>query len=97
MSAPKGNQNAAKGKRWEAAITRALEAYPNPPTDEGKSQLMIALDKAAYAFVSNLFENKELSYFKELGDRLDGKPAQAIVGDPEQPVSVAFGWMKPNS
>ena len=29
---------------------------------------------------------------KELIDRLDGKPAQAIVGDPDNPLNHVFGW-----
>lgn len=88
MSAPIGNQNAAKGKRWLAAIERAIASWPNEPSPEGKSQLMIGIDKAAHLFVKNLLTDNNLAYFKEFGDRLDGKPAQTILGDEENPLQV---------
>lgn len=39
---------------------------------------MKAIDAAADIFVAQLFDAKDLGYFKELGDRLDGKPKQQI-------------------
>ena len=30
---------------------------------------------------------------KEIGDRLDGKPAQALVGDRSQPVELTIRWL----
>lgn len=86
MSAPIGNQNAAKGKRWLAAIERAIASWPDEPSPEGKSQLMIGIDKAAHLFVKNLLTDNNLAYFKEFGDRLDGKPAQTIQGSEENPI-----------
>lgn len=80
MGAPLGNQNAAKGKRWQAAIERALErrATGQPrPTDV--SALIQGLDMAADLFVQNLFGTGDLGYFKELGDREDGKAAQSVA------------------
>lgn len=89
MGAPLGNQNAAKAKRWTAAIERALErrATGKPrPTDV--SDLIAGLDAAADEFVAQIFADKDLGYFKELGDRLDGKPSQAVDlgSDPDRPV-----------
>ena len=89
MGAPLGNQNAAKGKRWAAAIERALERKATgqqPPADV--SALIRGMDLAADLFVSTLFADKDLGYFKELGDRTDGKPSQAIDlgSDPDRPV-----------
>ncbi len=81
MGAPLGNQNAAKGKRWEAALERAFarRATGEPiPTDS--SPFMQGIDQAATIFVSQLFEIKELGYFKELADRLDGRAVQGIEG-----------------
>lgn len=91
MGAPVGNQNAAKGKRWAAAIERALIRRATGKTleDAGeRSELIMGLDLAAEQFVEQLFVNKDLGYFKELGDRTDGKPAQTIAGDPEAPLSI---------
>lgn len=79
MGAPVGNQNAAKGKRWAAAIERALERRATgKPRPDDVSDLVKGLDMAADLFVAQLFESKDLGYFKELGDREDGKPKQQI-------------------
>lgn len=72
MAAPLGNQNAAKGRKWSAAIERALaKRY-------GK-ELAEALDELAMKFIEAV-EKGDLQAFKEFGDRIDGKPAQAITG-----------------
>jgi hypothetical protein len=77
--APPGNTNAKDGRMWRDAVRRAVLA------DDGRRLRMIAdalLDKAAEGDVSAI---------RELGDRLDGKPAQMIgVGqDPNAaPVTV---------
>lgn len=95
MGAPLGNQNAAKAKRWQAAIERALErrATGQPrPTDV--SQLIAGLDLAADEFVARMLEDKDLGYFKELGDRLDGKPKQTIGGDEDAPLEMRIGWKR---
>lgn len=66
MGAPAGNRNASKSKLWEDAIRRAVLA------DDGRRLRAIAerlLDKAAEGDVAAM---------KEVGDRLDGKPRQAI-------------------
>jgi hypothetical protein len=79
MGAPFGNQNAAKGKRWAAAIERAIErqATGQPrPTDV--STAVAGLDMAAELFVLEMLANKDLAYFKEFGDRIDGKPNQTV-------------------
>ena len=91
MSAPLGNQNAAKAKRWTAAIERALERRASgkaPPED--RSDLIKGIDEAATVFVAELFEKKDLAYFKEFGDRTEGKPAQGVVlsGDEDNPLRI---------
>jgi hypothetical protein len=75
MAAPVGNQNAKKAKRWRDAVARALARATGQSVDAG-------LDKAADIFVAACFGG-DLSAIRELGDRFDGKPAQAIVGDDE--------------
>ena len=89
MGAPIGNQNAAKGKRWTAAVERALERRATnrePPKDVSK--FMAGIDAAADEFVKQLFDSKDLGYFKELGDRLDGKPHQTIAAEVDTNVTV---------
>lgn len=85
MGAPVGNQNAAKAKVWAAAINRALEKRAGgdkiKALDDLAEKLLLACDE------------QELAALKELGDRLDGKPAQAITGDEDSPVRMLIGWM----
>ncbi len=80
MSAPLGNRNAAKAKLWAAAIQRALE-------NRCGGDKIKALDELAEKLLANC-DQGDLAALKELGDRLDGKPAQAIVGDEESPLSI---------
>jgi hypothetical protein len=85
MGAPLGNKNAAKAKVWHAAIMRALERRTAKRED---GQLEID------ALSDNLIQHidaGDLSALKEFGDRMDGKPAQAIIGggDDDPPIKVA--------
>lgn len=77
MAAPVGNKFAAKAKIWEQAIKRALARKSNDSIDKGLDSLADKLVAAA--------ENGDQWALREIGDRLDGKPAQAIVGDDDAP------------
>ncbi|HEX3156753.1 MAG TPA: hypothetical protein VHV32_19145 [Candidatus Angelobacter sp.] len=82
MGAPFGNQNAAKGKLWSAAIQRAIERHATgqaAPTDV--SDFVRGLDAAADKFVLALFLANDLAYFKEFGDRMEGRPKQQIEAE----------------
>lgn len=68
--APIGNTNAAKSKPWAAAIDRALKKRTLSSQKE-------ALDELAEKFLTAV-ENGDISAYKELGDRLDGKAQQSI-------------------
>ena len=63
-----GNRNAANHKLWAEAIKRAI-ARRGPGLTQG-------LNKLADQFIDAV-EKGEVD-FKELGDRLDGKAAQAL-------------------
>lgn len=76
MGAPVGNQNAAKAKVWHAAILRALER--RQPAD----QRIKAIDELADKLL-DLVAAGDLPALKEFGDRMDGKPAQALIGGGE--------------
>jgi hypothetical protein len=76
--APLGNDNRARSKRWAAAIERAVEAWPNPPSDVDCSDLIKGLNAAAHAFVAKMLAEKDLGFFREFGDRIDGKAKQQI-------------------
>lgn len=79
MAAPKGNQNAAKGRQWREAINRAL-AKSGGSVDKGVIQVAQVLVEQALA--------GEQWAVLEIGNRLDGKPAQALIhqGDDDQPL-----------
>lgn len=80
MAAPIGNKNAARGKLWRAAIERALDI-------RGGGDRVQALNVLADKLLAACAEG-DLAALKELGDRLDGKPAQTIAGDPENPLEI---------
>lgn len=69
MAAPIGNQNAKKAKRFEEAIRKAL-ARAHGSVDDGLQVLASKLVAAA--------ENGDQWALREVADRIDGKPSQAI-------------------
>jgi hypothetical protein len=80
MGAPVGNSNASRGKVWRAAIERALETRSRLEQKHAVDTLAgVLLDKAAEG---------DMAALKELGDRLDGKPAQTVGSDPDQPLRL---------
>jgi hypothetical protein len=81
--APVGNRNAAKAKRWQDALVKALARFTSDEIQAGQ-----ALDKIAENVVIKALAGDKDSIM-EIGNRLDGKPAQAIVGDDSaDPISV---------
>jgi len=92
MAAPKGNQNAAKAKLWTAAIERALAKRSRVDAKE-------ALDELAEKLLGKCDEG-DMAALKELGDRLEGKPAQAIIGggedDPPLTVKGVIELVRPD-
>lgn len=74
-----GNKNAAKAKRWQKALERAL-ARVGGDVDKG-------LDSIADQVVRAAISGDPVAW-KEIGDRLDGKPAQAITGADGGPLVV---------
>ena len=82
MSAPKGNQNAAKGKEWSEAIRYALKNYEKDKIKRG-----MALKAIAQKVVEKALDGDK-DCWQEIGNRLDGKPAQAITGPDGGPVEI---------
>lgn len=72
MAAAPGNQYAAKARRWTDAIDRAI-------SKRSKVSGLEALDALAEKLLVKVDEG-DTSAIKELGDRLEGKVPQAIVG-----------------
>ena len=82
MAAPKGNTYAANGSRWRNAIDKAL-------AKRCKSDGQKALVDIAEQLLAKASEG-DVSALRELGDRMDGKPKQAIDlgGQDGNPVRV---------
>lgn len=83
--APLGNKNAAKAKRWQDALNKALARFE---TEDGKIKAGEALDKIAETVVMQALAGSKDAW-QEIGNRLDGKVPQAIVGDDSaDPISI---------
>ena len=80
MAAPVGNQNGAKGRAWSEAVRRAIRAKYGVEWEE-------ALQTLAGRLVDEA-DKGDLTALKEVGDRLDGKPSQALDlgSDPDRPM-----------
>lgn len=74
MSAPRGNRNNAKGTEWKHAIQWALQEYEKSSVKRGQ-----ALRQIAIVVVEGALEGNK-DFIQEIGNRLDGKPAQVIYG-----------------
>ena len=75
-----GNQNAIKAKRWSQAIDRAL-------AKRSKAEGIEALDALAEQFLDAVAK-EGVNGFRELGDRLEGKPSQEIQHSGDLHVSM---------
>ena len=79
MAAPLGNQNARKENRlWAETIRRAV-VQNDAQTLRNLADKLIELGAAG-----------DVSALRELGDRLDGKPAQQVQlsGDADAPLKI---------
>lgn len=78
MGAPIGNTNAAKGRKWREAIMRAL-ARKSGSVEKGLDD---AADKLVKLIHEGTVEDCQWA-IDHIADRLDGRPAQAIIGGDE--------------
>lgn len=80
MPFQKGNQLGAKAARWRNAIDKALECESKAEGQEKLVEIAKELLKLA--------QGGDLAAIKELGDRMDGRPAQSVYlgGDEEHPL-----------
>lgn len=75
--APEGNSNSSKNNRlWAETIKRAVIQSDG-----------VKLRAIAEALIEKAAEG-DIQAIKELGDRLDGKPAQVIASDEERPFRI---------
>ncbi len=70
-----GNKNGAKGKIWSDAIRKAVMEKADGDDGEGVKKIKLM----ARALVEKGLSG-DIAALKEVGDRLEGKPAQVIQG-----------------
>lgn len=84
--------NSTKFHKLRDAINHALANYENTNGKKGKQvQRGQALKKIANRLIHmaiNANDTASLATIKELGDRLDGKAAQAITGFEGEPITI---------
>ena len=80
-----GNRNSSKGREWSDAVRRAMFAESNEIDDKGERKKKLYV--AATQLVDLACEG-DMAALKECGDRLDGKPAQAITGPQGEPITL---------
>ena len=86
MAGTVGNTNSAKGKEWTAALRRAM-AHRAEDGNYRTTLLRIATAVIAKA------EEGDKEAWREIADREDGKPAQAVGQDPDaEPFRHVFTW-----
>lgn len=86
MARPHRPKGAWSDKAWRDAIRVAVMRVHTDPK-QGKK-----LNALADALV-NAGLSGDVSALKEIGDRLDGKVAQAITGENGGPISLAVSWL----
>lgn len=74
--APLGSKNALKPKLWNDALRRAIAQ------DDGHR-----VRAAAESLLDNAAAGEQWA-IRELADRLDGRPAQVVAGDDENPLTL---------
>jgi uncharacterized protein YutE (UPF0331/DUF86 family) len=74
MAAPKGNSNAAKGREWANALERALKRYESKKRKISRGE---ALERIANTVIEEALDGGMWAV-QEIGNRMDGKAAQAI-------------------
>ena len=70
-----GNQNARRAKELRDALNYVLNNFENSAVKKGQALRKIGRKLVEMALAGNL------GAIKEIGDRIDGKPAQEIMGE----------------
>ena len=73
MSAPVGNQNARRAKELRDALNYALNNFENSAVKKGQALRALGNKLVEMGLDGNL------AAIKEIGDRIDGKPAQTTI------------------
>jgi len=78
-------------KEWHDALRLTVhELCKDPLTGKNVKKLRLLARK----LVDRALEG-DIAAFREVGDRLDGKPAQTIAGDPDKPHTLTIRIIDP--
>lgn len=69
-------------KEWAAAVRKAVHEYRTAPDENGKVKKIRYLNVLASQLVKSA-AGGDMQAMKEVGDRLDGKPTQAVEASVE--------------
>ncbi len=83
--APLGNNNAGKARLWRQALDKVLREHQSGKGSRGEQYQ--ALQEIGKKLVEMAIEG-DMQAIKEIGDRIDGKVAQVIAGDSENPIAI---------
>jgi hypothetical protein len=84
MARPKGSENKDKPFREALRMELALLGEDDPKALRGLARKLLATAAA----------DDGLAAIKEVADRLDGKPAQAVIGGEEGDPAITVTWLK---
>jgi hypothetical protein len=84
MAAPLGNNNAGKAKRWQKALERAL-ARSYGDVDSGLTEIAAIVVESA--------SKGDREAWTEIGNRIDGKPAQAVEHTGPDGNALVVTWL----
>lgn len=85
MAFEKGQSGNPGGRPKEKAFADAVRVAVNREADDGRKKLMLLADKLVDFALAG-----EGWAMQQIGDRLDGKPAQAIIGGDEDDPAVSL-------
>ena len=85
--APLGNKNAAKGHAWREALRYAL-AQPYDDVERGQALKAVAKTVVRHALKG------DIHCIQEIGNRLDGRPAQSVELSSEEGNPVQFAIVR---
>ena len=87
MAFKKGQSGNPGGRSQDKAWAEAIRIAVNEPDDDGRKKLRRLADVIVARALAG-----DVTAMREIGDRLDGKPAQAIVGDDNAPPIQVVKW-----
>lgn len=79
-----GNNNAAKGKSYRDSLRKSLKQFEDVDLGVKRGKALRAItDAAVKQAITGDSQDR-----RDIADRLDGKPAQAITGPQGEPISI---------